>query len=245
MLKQACVGTMLLAAVACGGGNSSLTNPTPTSTTKVIGLAGNLSFGSVQVGSSGTSALTITNSGTAPLTVTGMTVTAGLGSVFTSSFTSGTIAAGASQPVTIRFTPAAGQTYAGTLNVTGDQTAGNNSIAVSGTGVLARANIQVASSTGTYSCLTGLCTQFTYAIANSGPGCATNVQVTTRFFGSDGSGPQLGIDVPMGLPGGSLSATLFRPGATATLVNTISFNDIRSAHTIFRSFITWTDTACP
>src|SRR5262249_34506567 len=149
------------------------------------------------------------------LTVTGMTVSTGLGGVFTTTFTSGTIAAGGSQQVTIRFTPAVAQNYVGTLNVTGDQTSGTSSIALSGSGALPRANIQ-SSTTGTYLCFTGVCTSFTYQINNVGPGCATGVQVVTRFFGSDGLGPQLGIDVPMGQVGGSLSSTFFRVGTTVT-----------------------------
>jgi hypothetical protein len=32
---------------------------------------------------------------------------------------------------------------------------------------------------------------------------------------------------------------VLRPGTSATVVNTIPFNDIRSAHTVFRASITW------
>ena len=248
MLNRACVMMLMVATVACGSTSSTTTGPTgppSSSPTRVISLNGNLAFGNVVVGSTASASLTITNSGTAALTVTGMTVSAGLGSVFSTSFSSGTIGAGASQQVTIQFTPSLGQPYSGTLNVNGDQTGGTNSIAISGTGSVAKANIQLASSTGTYSCVTGLCTSFTYPVSNLGPGCATNVQVITRFFGADGSGPQLGIDVPMGMLGGSLATMLFRPATTITLQNQVSFNDIRSAHTVFKPFITWTDVACP
>jgi len=201
-----------------------------------------LGFGNVQVGSRATRTLTITNSGNAALTVSSLTGPSG----FSASWTSGSIAAGQSQIVTIAFSPTTAGNFSGNLTVNGDQTAGSNSIGISGTGVLLRANMQLASSTGTYVCLTGLCTQFTYPITDTGPGCASNVQVTTRFFGSDGNGPQLGIDVPMGLAGGgALSSMLFRPGTTATVQNQVFFNDIRSAHTVFKAFITWTDVACP
>jgi len=147
--------------------------------------------------------------------------------------------------VTVFFKPTAATNYNGTLTVNGDQTSGTNSIAISGSGTLAKANIQLSGSTGTYYCVTGLCTSFTYPVTNLGPGCANSVQVTTRFYGADGSGPQLGIDVPMDLPGGGLATYLFRVGTTVTLQNLIPFNDIRSAHTVFRVFATWTDVACP
>lgn len=104
---------------------------TPTApSTSVIGLSGNLAFGSVTVGSTATAQLTITNTGTAPLTVSGVSYPTG----FTGNFTGGTINAGASQSVTVTFAPTAAQSYTGSIVVTGNQTSGTNSIAVSGTG---------------------------------------------------------------------------------------------------------------
>ena len=44
--------------------------------------------------------------------------------------------------------------------------------------------------------------------------------------------------------GGSLSGTVFRVGTIANLINLVSFNDIRSAHTAFIPSVTWTDVAC-
>jgi hypothetical protein len=98
----------------------------------------------------------------------------------------------------------------------------------------------LASSVAQFTCVTGLCTALTFPVTNTGPGCATNVQVIDRAFGSDGNGPQLGIDIPMGLP-----TFVFRVGATVTLQSLSSFNDVRSAHTVFKASITWTDVACP
>jgi hypothetical protein len=125
---------------SCGGGAGSGSNPTPTtpttptSTTRILGLSGNLAFGNVTVGQSASLTLTITNSGNATLTVSGMAVTSGLGSVYASTFTSGTIPAGGSQVATIQFAPAAATSYGGTLQVNGDQTSGINTIPISGTG---------------------------------------------------------------------------------------------------------------
>lgn len=93
-------------------------------------------------------------------------------------------------------------------------------------------------------CRTGLCSEAVVTVANSGTGCATGAVATVRFFGGDGAGPQLGIDVPMGMPGGSLTNYVFRPGATLQLVNLISFNDVRSAHTVYRLDVAWRDIAC-
>jgi hypothetical protein len=110
--------------------------------------------------------------------------------------------------------------------------------------VIQHANIHPVTDTLTFGCFTGLCTSLTFPIVNDGPGCATNVTVTTRAYGSDGNGIQLGVDIPMGMSGTSLHAHLFKVGEVVQLVNVSSFNDVRSAHTAFKSSATWTDVAC-
>src|SRR5439155_602899 len=85
--------------------------------TRVISLSGNLAFGDVHVGSTSTSTLTISNSGNTTLTVSSITYPSG----FSGDWAGGTIAAGASQAVTITFAPVAATTYVGTLVVNADQ----------------------------------------------------------------------------------------------------------------------------
>lgn len=120
--------------LACGGGDSSPTGPsttTPPATTRVIGVSGNLAFGDVAVGSQRELSYTVTNTGNAALTVTSTSVSGGLASQLTASWTSGTIAAGASQTVTVRFQPTTSGSYSGMVSVIGDQTSGGNTIAIS------------------------------------------------------------------------------------------------------------------
>lgn len=124
---------LLLAVMAigsCGDGGSSSPSSPSTPTTRTISVAGKLDFGDEVVGRTVTATMTITNSGTGTLTVSGMTVPLG----FTASWTSGTVAAGGSQSVTIGFAPTASGLYGGTLTVNGDQTSGTNTISVSGIG---------------------------------------------------------------------------------------------------------------
>ena len=121
-----------------GGGGSTPTSPTPPSTTptRIANVSGTLAFGDVPVGSSRDLTMTIANPGTATLTVTGLTVSGGLVSITSASWLSGTIAAGGSQVVTIRFSPTASGAFSGTVTVNGDQTSGTNSIAISGNATL-------------------------------------------------------------------------------------------------------------
>lgn len=70
------------------------------------------------------------------MTVTGISATGGLTSVSSASWTSGTIAAGASQAVTIVFRPTTARVYEGTLTVNADHTSGTNTILMTGAGNL-------------------------------------------------------------------------------------------------------------
>ncbi|MEP7116928.1 MAG: choice-of-anchor D domain-containing protein [Acidobacteriota bacterium] len=119
-------------ATACGGGSSTPTSPTPSNTTptRIVGVSGNLAFGDVAVGSSRDLSFTIANTGTAVLTVSGLSISGGLAAITSASWTSGTIAAGGSQSVSVRFSPTAAGSFSGTLAVNGDQTSGSNTIAV-------------------------------------------------------------------------------------------------------------------
>lgn len=137
LVLPVCLIAASIAVASCGG--SSPTSPassTPSVTpTRIIDVTGNLAFGTVNIGQSSARTFTISNSGNSPLTFTGMTAQGGTGTAgYAASPTTGTIAAGGSQQVTITFTPTAEKFYSNVLTVNGDQTSGNNAINVSGTG---------------------------------------------------------------------------------------------------------------
>ena len=124
-----------LAASACDKTSPSAPTPASTSTStsatsRVISLGGSLNFGAVELGKASELTLTVGNSGTGTLSVTGITVPGG----YALNWTSGAIAPGGSQQVTVRFAPTAAQAYDGTLTVNGDHTSGTSTASLSGRG---------------------------------------------------------------------------------------------------------------
>lgn len=110
--------------------------PTPTAATRVITVTGDLAFGYVDLGLSAERTFTIKNSGTEMLTFTSMSAVGGTGTAgYSETPLSGTIAPGASQAVTVRFTPTIAQVYSHVLTIESDRTSGSNQITVTGTGV--------------------------------------------------------------------------------------------------------------
>ena len=102
--------------------------------TGVIGLTGNLAFGSVPVGSAATSTFTINNSGSSTLRVTGISASNGLNSVLLPGWLGGLIPAGNSQQVVVEFAPTAAQNYSGAITIVSAPASGVNMISVVGTG---------------------------------------------------------------------------------------------------------------
>ena len=99
----------------------------------IIGLSGNLDFGTVQAGASAVRTLTIqSQGGYQSLHVSGITYNS---PGFSGSW-SGTIPIGGSTNVTVTFSPTTNGFYSGLATVNSDATLGSNSIAISGTGVV-------------------------------------------------------------------------------------------------------------
>jgi hypothetical protein len=131
-----CVTTLaallLVVSVGCDSNPAPSPSPTPDPTpTRIIGLGGNLAFGSVEIGSERELTLTISNMGTDTLNVRGITSPDG----YSVSWASGAILSHGQQVVTMRFSPTEEGPYDGTMTVSGNQTSGTNTMAISGTGV--------------------------------------------------------------------------------------------------------------
>ncbi len=165
-------------------GASSGTHTLPVSGTgigRTIALAGNLSFGGVDVNSNAQKILTISNPGTSNLTVSSISYPAGFSGVF-----SGVLAPSTFTNVTVTFSPTVATNYSGTVTVNSDKLGGTNTIAASGTGIAVGATIVLRGnlSFGVVPVNTNL--QATLVISNSGNATLhiTNIVYPTAFSGS-------------------------------------------------------------
>jgi len=155
--------------------------------TRIVGLSGNLAFGSVTVGATAQQTLTISNTGSAPLTVSGVSYPSG----FSGNWAAGTIAAGASQVVTVTFAPTLASGYGGTITVSSDATGGANTIAASGTGVAAATRIIGLSGNLAFGSVTvGATAQQTLTISNTGNATLTvsGISFPSGFSGNWAAG---------------------------------------------------------
>jgi hypothetical protein len=189
----------------------------PNSSVPVINLSGSgLGFGNVVVGSTKTGTLTIQNTGTAALTVTNISYPS---PVFTGAW-SGTVAAGASQNVTVTFNPAAAQSYSGNITVNSSATVGTNTIAVSGTGTAAPTRVINLLGNLAFGGLTvGQSTNRPLTISNSGNATlnVTNISYPQGFRGSWTNGT-IGL-----APGASTNITVtFAPTNAQLFSNNIT-----------------------
>jgi len=98
--------------------------------TRIIRLAGNLSFGSVQVGTNSQKTLTIYNDGNSTLNVSSISYPTGFGG----NWNGGDISAGSQRNVTVTFSPTQAKSYSGTITVNSNKTSGTNTTSASGTG---------------------------------------------------------------------------------------------------------------
>jgi hypothetical protein len=105
--------------------------------------ASSLSFGSVTVGSSGTSQLTVTSTGNTNASISKVTVT-GTGFVLGSAAASVSLNPSQTQSYTVNFDPTAAGSLTGTLTITSNAANSPLNIALSGTGVAASAQHTVA-----------------------------------------------------------------------------------------------------
>lgn len=134
MLRRA---LSLLIVVTCFAscGKDSPTGPSspPAADTRIIGITGNFDFNDVEVGQSSERTVTVRNDGNAVLEISSLTIQNA--SNFAASWTSRSIPAGSSTPLTMRFTPTLVRSYDTTLRLNGNQTSGDNTRAVFASGV--------------------------------------------------------------------------------------------------------------
>ena len=122
-------GTVIVNANQTSGNNTIAAFGTGLAVTRIISVSGNLSFGTVGTSSSSSRTMTITNNGNSALSVSGISYPSGFSGQW-----NGTIPAGASQNVTVTFSPSSATNYFGTITVNANWTGGSPQISASGTG---------------------------------------------------------------------------------------------------------------
>lgn len=85
---------------------------------------------------------------------------------------------------------------------------------------------------------------FAVSIQNVGVGCATDVSVVTRFYGTDSG--QVGSDLAMAAIGGGLATRTVRPNEIIA-ISSVTFVTpaARSVMSTYRLYPTWTNVRCP
>jgi copper(I)-binding protein len=147
-----------------GVGSISVSGSGMAGATRIIGVSGNLAFGSVQTGQTGMATLIVTNTGNATLHVSSIDYPPGFSGTWSDS-----IASGGSHTVVVTFTPTALTTYGGTVTVNSDATSGNNTINASGTGTTVATRIIGVSGNLAFGTIqTGQVATTTLIIANTG-----------------------------------------------------------------------------
>lgn len=156
-------------------------------TNKILSLSGNMAFGSVTAHATATSILTISNTGDSPLTVNAITYPTG----FSGDWSSGTIAPGNSQNVTVTFAPLLAVAYGGNINVNSNATAGANTIAASGLGL--PAPVAAVTTTGATTAITALSATLSGTVNPKGSATTAYFQYgTTTGYGTSTSGQSAG-----------------------------------------------------
>jgi surface antigen len=213
-------GTVTVNSDATSGVNTIAASGTGTATpTRIISLGGNLAFGSVTVGSSPQSTLTIYNTGNSTMTVSSISYPSGFSGNW-----SGTIATGGSQPVTVTFSPTSATSYGGTVTVNSDATSGVNTIAASGTGTAAPTRIISLGGNLAFGNVTvNSSAQSTLTIYNTGNSTMT---VSSISYPSGFSGNWSGTIVA----GGSQPVTVtFSPTSATSYGGTITVNSDKTS----------------
>ena len=181
--------------------------------TRIIALSGSLAFGNVSVGTTATQTLTISNTGNSALTVSAIAYPAGL----SGNWSSGTVAAGGSQAVTVTFAPTTAASYGGTVTVTANQTSGTSTIAASGSGAAATRIIALSGSLAFGNVSVGTTATQTLTIGNTGNSALTvsAIAYPAGFSGNWSSGTVAA--------GGSQAVTVtFAPPAAASYGGTVT-----------------------
>jgi|GEM_PF-2346317 len=194
--------------------------------TRIISLSGDLAFGNVIVGQGPQRTMTVSNTGNSTLSVSSISCPSG----FSASPQSFTVGAGGSRDVTITFSPAAAQSYGGTITVNSDKTSGTNTRSCSGTGIAPTRVIRLTGDLSFGGVTLGQSVQRTMTVYNDGN---STLAVSSISCPSGFSASSQSFTVSAG---GSRDVTItFNPTVAQSYSGTVTVNSDRTSGTNTRS----------
>ncbi len=101
-----------------------------TAPTRIMGISGNLNFGTLMLSGTYSKTITISNTGNSPLVISGIALPA----KYSANWTSATIAAASSKSLTVTFIPGGVGVFNGTMTISSNMTSGISQLSVSGEG---------------------------------------------------------------------------------------------------------------
>jgi hypothetical protein len=183
--------------VSSNANNSTLSIPVSGSGIQgsLISTPGAVTFGNVNVGSSGSSTVTLTNSGSATINISQASVS-GAGFTITGLATPATISAGQSTSFTAKFAPTTSGSATGNISITSNAPNSPLSIGLNGNGVASQPQLTVTPGSVNFgSTGVGASSSATVSLSNQGNATLTVSQITALGSGFSVSGAGTPINI--------------------------------------------------
>jgi hypothetical protein len=180
----------------------------------------NVDFGNVNVGSTGSSPVTLTNSGSATITISQINIS-GAGVSITGLATPSTLTAGQSTTFTARYSPSSSAALTGSISLVSNALNSPLAIALSGAGVASQPQLTVTPSNISFgNAAVGSSSSQTISLTNPGNASVTITQLNATGSGFGVSGATLPLTINAG-SSSSVSAT-FAPTSAGAKTGAIS-----------------------
>lgn len=209
-------------AISSNANNSTLAIPLSATGTQgsLTSNPGAVTFGNVNVGSSGSSTVTLTNSGSATISISQASVS-GAGFTITGLATPATLPAGQSTSFTAKFAPATAGSASGSISIVSNAPNSPLAIGLTGTGVASQPQLTITPGSVNFgSTGVGTSSSATVSLSNQGNATLTVSQISASGAGFSVSGAGTPLNIAAG-SSASFTAT-FAPTTSVAATGSIS-----------------------